>query len=248
MKKILLILTAVLSARISLGQSTTILPFSIEASEDVAAEFPAAPRLQSFAFAQWQGRWVFIGGRSSGYHAVGGGSAEFLRSDANREVWVIDTTSRPARTYHTPIALPPALAAVQAQWTSTGQLYFQDGEQLYICGGYGQDEKGKWTTFDVISQISLPKLIDGVIAGKIPAASIAFGRSPVVQSTGGGLAKLEDGYFYLVMGHSFEGSYTSFEGRGEKNSAEASQTYLDEIRKLNVKTRPDGSLSVVLAE
>src|SRR5215471_12696750 len=117
MKKILLILSAVLSARISLGQSTTILPFSIEASEDVANDFPGAPRLQSFSFAQWKGRWVFIGGRTSGYHAVGGGSAEFLRADANRDIWVIDITVKPARTYHVPVALPARLAAVESQWT-----------------------------------------------------------------------------------------------------------------------------------
>src|SRR5437016_9142811 len=50
------------------------------------------------------------------------------------------------------------------------------------------------------------------------------------------------------MGHSFQGSYTAFEGQGEHNSAEASQTYLSEIRKLSVKTQAHGSLSVALVE
>src|SRR5262249_912358 len=144
MKKLSLILFLVLAARVIAARSSATVPFTIDASEDVASEFPGAPRLQSFSFAQWKGRWVFIGGRISGYHAVGGGSADFLRADANRDVWVIDTTVAPARTYHVPVALPPALAAVQAQWTSTGQLHFQDGDKLYIAGGYGQDEKGKW--------------------------------------------------------------------------------------------------------
>ena len=44
----------------------TKLPFTIDASEDARAEFPDAPRLQSFSFAQWKGRWVFIGGRIAG--------------------------------------------------------------------------------------------------------------------------------------------------------------------------------------
>jgi hypothetical protein len=222
--------------------------FTIEASEDVTAEFPGAPRLQSFSFAQWKGRWVFIGGRISGYHAVGGGSAEFLRADSNRDVWVIDTTVKPARTYHTPVVLPEKIAAVQAQWTSTAQLYFQDADKLYIAGGYGQDEKGKWVTFDLMSQVSVPALIDGVMAGKLPVDSLSFGRSPVVQSTGGGLMKLEDGFFYLVMGHSFQGSYTAFEGRGEQNSSEASQAYLNEIRKFSVKAAPGGALAIVLED
>src|SRR5690242_15524509 len=123
MKRFFVVLVAILACRIILARSSATLPFAIDASEDVANEFPGAPRLQSFSFAQWKGRWVFIGGRISGYHAVGGGSAEFLRADANRDVWIIDTTVKPSRTYHAPLAqLPPRLAVVAAHWASTGQL------------------------------------------------------------------------------------------------------------------------------
>src|SRR6266567_8739209 len=131
MKKLLVLLLAVLGGRIALARSSATVPFTIEATEDAADEFPGAPRLQSFSFAQWKGRWVFIGGRISGYHAVGGGSAEFLRRDANTDVWIVDTSVKPVRTYHIPVAsLPQRLAVVRAQWASTGQLYFQDGDQL----------------------------------------------------------------------------------------------------------------------
>ncbi len=47
-------------------------PFTIEATEDVSSRFPGFPRLQSFAWAQWDGKWIFIGGRTAGYHGVGG--------------------------------------------------------------------------------------------------------------------------------------------------------------------------------
>jgi hypothetical protein len=249
MKRFFVVLAIVLVCRILVARSPETLPFSIEATQDAADEFPGAPRLQSFSFAQWKGRWVFLGGRISGYHAVGGGSAEFLRPDANTDVWVVDTTVKPAHTYHVPAAsLPPKLAVVAAQWASTGQLYFQDADQLYVCGGYGQEQNGKWSTFDVISRVNVPALVDGVMRGRIPVESVSFTRSPLVQSAGGGLTKLADGYFYLVMGHSFQGSYTAFEGRGEKNGPEAAQTYLNEIRKLSLKTRPDGSLGVTLVE
>src|SRR5882724_11091262 len=102
MKTLLVVFVVLLACRIIWARSPATIPFTIEASEDAANEFPGAPHLQSFSFAQWKGRWVFIGGRISGYHAVGGGSAEFLQADANREVWVIDTTLKPARTYHVP--------------------------------------------------------------------------------------------------------------------------------------------------
>ena len=84
--------------------------------------------------------------------------------------------------------------------------------------------------------------------GRIPAESISFARSPLLQSVGGGLTKLPDGYFYLVMGHAFQGRYTAFEGRGEQNGPQASQTYLNEIRKLSIKLKTDGSLDVALVK
>ena len=249
MKKIILLLLAVSICRIVVARSTPTVPFAVEATEDVASQFPGAPRLQSFSFAQWKGRWVFIGGRISGYHAVGGGSAEFLKGDANHDVWVVDTNTKPAQTYHVPVEqLTAKFAPVISQWASTGQLYFQDGDQFYVCGGYGLDPNGKWVTSDVVSRVNIPALIDGVMHGLIPGETISFARSPLVQSTGGALTKLADGYFYLVMGHNFQGSYTAFEGRGEKNSSEASQTYLEEIRKLSFKTKPDGSLGVTLVD
>jgi hypothetical protein len=107
------------------------IPFTVDATENVSNEFPGAPRVQSFSFGQWKGRWVFIGGRLSGYHSVGGGMAEFVRADANRDVWVVDTNVMPAKTYHASLdQLPARLAAVRDQWASTGQLYYQDGASL----------------------------------------------------------------------------------------------------------------------
>lgn len=211
-------------------------PFHIEATEDVSREFPDAPKLQSFSFGQWKGRWVFIGGRIAGYHGVGGATADFVRADANREIWVVDTTVKPARTHHVPIdRLPARLAPVKEQWMSTAQLHYQDGSKLYICGGYGVDHAGNWVTFPIVSQADLPALIDSVMRGEAPAASIRFASSPAVQSSGGELTKLADGFFYLAMGHVFMGSYTAFEGQGEKNGKAASQSYLNEIRKLKIE-------------
>src|SRR3954465_1097733 len=100
-------------------------PFSVEATEDASQEFPGAPRLQSFSFGQWKGRWVFIGGRIAGYHGVGGATADFIRADANREIWVVDTTVKPARTYHMPVdRLPAKLTPVKEQWMSAAQLHY----------------------------------------------------------------------------------------------------------------------------
>jgi hypothetical protein len=230
------------------GVPPTQLPFTVEACQDVSSQFPGAPRLQSFAFGQWKGRWVFIGGRIAGYHSVGGGAAEFLERDANRDVWVVDTTVRPAQTYHTPLSqLPASLMPVKDQWSSAGLLYVQDGAKLYISGGYGRDHAGQWVTFPVVSQVDLPRLIDGVMQGRLPAASVIFTSSPLVQSAGGELVKL-DNDFYLVMGHVFTGTYTAFEGQGEKSRESASQVYLNEIRQLKIECEATTGLTVHLVK
>ena len=238
----------ILLAGMALAPACAGVPFTIT-TEDVTAQFPGAPRVQSFSFGQWKGAWVFIGGRAAGYHSVGGGEAEFLRAQSNREVWVVDSNVTPARVYCASLdKLPESMMKVRDQLASTAQMSFQDGETLYIGGGYGQDHTGNWKTYPILSVIHLPTLIEGVKKGGIPPQSIRYVESPLVQSTGGEMQKLPDGHVYVVMGHNFNGSYTSFQGQGEQNRAAVSQVYLDEIRKLKIGTAADGSPAVTLVE
>ena len=104
-------------------------------------------------------------------------------------------------------------------------------------------------TYPVVSSVNLPALVEGVIHGKDTfSKTIAWTESPLVQSTGGELVKLDDGFFYLVGGHVFMGTYRSFEAADEKNSPMASQTYLGEIRKLRFTTPEPGKLDVAMVE
>jgi hypothetical protein len=223
----------------------------IEASEDVSARFPGTPQLQSFAWAQWDGKWIFIGGRTGGYHGIGQGDVDFPRSRANVKIWVVaPSESSPARAYSFAVAdLPASLAAVRDQWVSSNLLHFQDGETLYLAGGYGQDSAGELVTYPILSAVNLPALVRGVMQGKDTfSGKISQVESPLVQSTGGELLKLDDGYFYLIGGHIFMGTYRAFEAQNEKNMAKVNQTYLGEIRKLRVQPAGPGKLAVTLAE
>jgi hypothetical protein len=225
--------------------------FILEATENVAGNFPGAPKLQSFAWAQWDGKWIFIAGRSAGYHGVGGKDADFPRAGANDKIWVVDPSgSGPARTFSFPVAsLPASLAPVKDQWMSTNTLFVQDGDTLYLSGGYGQNSLGDWVTYPILSAVSLPALVDGVMHGRADFSSaIAYAESPLAQSTGGELLKLDDGMFYLVGGHVFMGTYSDFETSDEKNTHRASQAYLGEIRKLSIRHAGHGLLSVSLVE
>jgi hypothetical protein len=226
-------------------------PFEIEAREDVSARFPGAPRLQSFAWAEWEGKWIFIAGRSGGYHGVGGAEADFPRAGANAKIWVVDPTGPgPARSFSFPLAaLPATLDAVKDQWMSSNLLFVQDRGTLYLAGGYGQNARGEWVTYSLLSSVNLPALVEGVMRGRDTfSQSIAYTESPLVQSTGGELIHLDDGMFYIVGGHVFTGSYRDFEAASEKNSAKVSQTYLGEIRKLSIQHDEAGHLAVKLVE
>lgn len=223
-------------------------PLTVEASEDASAEFPGAPGLQSFISANYDGKWVLIGGRTNGYHQSGGKDTDFSRLEANQKIWVIDTVgAAPHRVYSYAVSLlPERLAAVKDQWLASNFSYFQDGDTLYIAGGYGENSSHKWVTYPVLSVVSLPDLIDGVIQGKDFSNSISFTQSDLVESAGGNLIKLDDGLFYLVMGHIFMGRYTDFEAQNENRSKRAWQQYLGEIRKLRISRAGDGTPAVSL--
>jgi hypothetical protein len=209
--------------------------FTVEAAEDASVDFIGAPRLQSFAWAQWEGKWIFIAGRTGGYHGIGQGDVDFPRTKANQDVWVIEPGGDgPARVHSLAVAsLHDIPLIVKDQWVSSNLLHYQDGETLYLAGGYGVNSAGETVTYPVLSAVNLPALVKGVIDGKDSfSRTIAYVESPLVQSTGGALLKLDDGFFYLVGGHVFMGSYRAFEAADEKTTPKASQTYLSEIRKL----------------
>jgi hypothetical protein len=223
--------------------------FTLEAREDESARFPGSPRLHSFAKAQWNGKWIFIAGRTGGYHGVGAAEADFPREHANTRIWVVDPSGDgPARTFNFPVAaLPASLAPVKDQWTSSNLLFFQDHDILYLAGGYGQDSQGGWVTYPILSSVHLPSLVEGVMRGQDTfSRSIAFVKSALVQVAGGELLKLDDGMFYVAGGHVFSGTYREFEGASEKNTTKASQTYTGEIRKLRLKRDAHGQLAVSL--
>jgi len=223
-------------------------PFIIEASEDVSARFPGAPRLQSFAWAQWEGKWIFIAGRTAGYHGVGGKEADFPRSGANDRIWMVEPSATgAARTWSVPLAnLPASLDDVKDQWMSSNPEFFQDNDTLYLAGGYGQNSAGSWVTYPLLSAVHLPALVQAIADGSDVSAAITYTTNPLVQVAGGELLKLDDGLFYLIGGHVFTGAYRDFEAAEEKNTPKASQQYTGEIRKLRVTRDNRGQLAVSL--
>jgi hypothetical protein len=203
--------------------------------------------LQSFAWAQWDGKWIFIGGRTTGYHGVGTAEANFPRAGGNEKIWIVDLAS--SQTYSFPVAnLPAALGAVKDQWVSSNLLFFQDKNTLYLAGGYGANSNGELVTYPLLSSVDLPSLIKGVMNKRDTFSNtILWTSTPLVQSAGGDLIKLDNGLFYLAGGHVFTGSYRDFEAGDEEGTKTVSQKYLGEIRKLKIDSN-GGRLTVSLID
>ena len=76
----------------SLPYVNGVLPYTVEISE-VSLEPAPLPNIHSIAAAEWDGQWVFMAGRTNGLHGMTGMNA-FDPAFENREIWVVDPSSR----------------------------------------------------------------------------------------------------------------------------------------------------------
>src|SRR3954467_3121574 len=77
-----LVLILLFSAKISFAQQ----PFSVSLTQSAIVNVPA---VHSCAFAEWNGKWIFIGGRRDGLHNFQGGMG-FLKYNRNDSIYVVD--------------------------------------------------------------------------------------------------------------------------------------------------------------
>lgn len=217
-------------------------PFLVTGFTDVTSKFTGAPKLQSFAFARFTyddvQYWIFIAGRTNGFHGFNPPDEDFPKATANTKIWVIkDVYGSHPQTFSMDVSrLPSKFSAIVPQWQSSNPLYFQDFDKgvLWIAGGYGPDGGGTYQTFPLLSAVKLDGLVYAVVNNNPQALmnSIAFTTTPLAQSTGGEMLKLPDNNFYVVMGHNFQGKYSTFVNNNQQNTTGpngASQTYLNAI-------------------
>ena len=183
--------------------------------------FPNLPALQSFAFAQTDSCWLFLGGRTNGFHGFGG-QENFPVRKANLYAYAYNF-DRGRLDSLSVDSLPDAL---KWQFRSTNMQHVQDSNYLYLCGGYGARIDGgdtAWVTNSVFSRIDVALMVDAIQTGNYNnfRQSVVYDENRIAQSTGGELFKLNNGEFFLVLGHNFTGKY---------NAATATQVYLDSVR------------------
>jgi len=182
------------------------------------------PGMHSFAFAKSGDKWLIIGGRTVGLHGLNV-SGSFPPEYKNDKVTVIDTSTWTS--YSADLNQLPW--AVADPMRSTNMEYIQEGDYLYMIGGFGYDSTvTKFVTFSVLTAIHVDDMIDAVINAQPIASHIRQISDAEFVICGGELGKIGNDY-YLGFGHSFKGRYDHAPG-----SPLFIQNYNEQIKKFNL--------------
>lgn len=179
--------------------------------------------IQSFAYGQHEGKWLIIGGRLDGLHRRQPFAA-FDVAGNNNQLIVIDPVTE--EKWSAP--LTSLSVGLQEQLSSTNMEFHQDGNYLYILGGYGYNTaSASRKTFENLTAVDVPAVIDAVV-NSLPFTPY-FRQITDAQFavTGGHLNKINDTY-YLLGGHRFDGNYNPM------GNPTFTQTYTDAVRKFDL--------------
>lgn len=184
---------------------------------------PALPGLHSFAAAQYDGKWVLIGGRTDGLHQRQPNTS-FLSINNNTKIYVVDPASK--NVWSAMVTSLPVELSDQLQ--STNMLFCSDSSKLYIAGGYGYSvAAADHKTYASLVVVDLPGLIQAVINGSTINTFFRQLTDNYFALTGGQMAKLGD-MFMMVGGQRFDGRYNP------NNGPSFTQEYSNQVRKFRL--------------
>lgn len=199
-------------------------------------QLPYFTGIQSYAWAMQDDHLIMIGGRLDGLHKRRPFES-FDPAGNNAVIYVYDLESGEGFTADVN-ALPYPLSD---QLESTNMEFYQDGETLFLVGGYGYGAQLQaHTTYPVITAVDLPCLITQMRGGAAPRSCFTWLEDERMAVTGGQLSKLDDGRFYLVGGQYFDGLYNPM---GPTHGPGFTQQYTDEVRRFSIELQ-NGVLSI----
>lgn len=174
--------------------------FTLQINEVSASN---APSIHSTAVAQHDGLWLFVTGRVDGLHRLFGGEA-FPADMQNNEIIVYD----PGADQKWAASLDELSDVVADPLRTTNGQFWQDGERLYLFGGYGyENATAEKITFGVLTAIDVPGMISAVQNATALAPHIRqMPSDDRLKVAGGHLIRL-DGTYHLVGGNRFDGEY-----------------------------------------
>lgn len=191
-----------------------------------AKEISGLGGIQSFAYGIHDEKWIIFGGRLDGLHRRQP-FASFDIAGHNNQIFLID----PVKDVVVKRSLAELPAKIREPLSSTNMQFHQDGEMLYLIGGYGYSGlQQNHTTFNTLTAVNLSLLYEALINNK--ELSLAFRQieNAKLQVTGGYLGKIGD-TFYLVGGQRFIGRYNPM---GPNNGPGFIQEYTNAIRKFKI--------------
>ncbi|MBN8570171.1 MAG: hypothetical protein J0M18_11105, partial [Ignavibacteria bacterium] len=197
-------------------------PFNVELEQ---ISIPGAPSLHSFAFAQYNGKWLFIGGRTNGLHGFSNTLPAFPRAYANRNMFVVDPATNQVWSKNVFTDLPIAVAD---PLKTHNMQYYQNGNTLILTGGMGIDSlRDSTVTFTAITAINVPGIINAIVNNQNISSFVTQINDARMQVCGGELGMIGNDY-YLVGGHNFSGEYRS------PANGEFFQQYTNMYKKFNL--------------
>jgi hypothetical protein len=182
--------------------------------------------LQSFAWAQHNGKWLIIGGRVDGLHRRQPFAA-FDANGKNDQLIVVDPIAQ--KKWSAPLSSLPE--SIQEQLSSSNMEFQQVEDYLYVVGGYGFSKRSaNHITYPNLSAVHVPDVINAVIKGTAFNTKIRQITDSLFAVTGGSLDKINN-TFYLTGGQKFIGRYNPM---GPNHGPGFSQTYTNSIRKFTI--------------
>jgi len=204
------------------------LPFRI-VIEQTNLQLPAG--VHSGVFGVYKGNWIFMAGRSNGMHAFSNVIPNFPPAFQNTMIYVVNSLTG-ATSSRSLYDAASGLSQRQIDTLSvTSPQGYQDGDTLYMTGGYGIDtDTGTYSTKPVLTAINLPGIIKWVTEpgnGTSVIQNIRQLYNPVFQITGGRMYK-SGNVMQLIFGQTFTGEYTD-----SSNGVYSEQVRLFEIKSDN---------------
>ena len=184
---------------------------------------PNLPGLHSYVFGQSNGKWLIVGGRLDGVHARQPFSA-FPNSSNNTNIYVVDIVTQQFWS----ASLNSLTIDLKEQLQSTNMNFHQDGDTLYIIGGYAFSATANdHITFNKLTAVDVPNLINAIIAENSIIPYFKQITNEDFTNTGGQMGKIGD-TFYLVGGQRFDGRYNPM------NNPTFVQTYANGLKKFSI--------------
>lgn len=189
--------------------------------------------LQSFKYGEYKGKWLLISGRTNGLHGFNDDPNNFPPQDQNYTVYVVDIKKQKVYSRSLNDSKSGLTQDQIDSLSTTAPQSYQINKTIYMTGGYGfRNLVNNFVTFDVLTAINIPGLMDWVIhPDKKTKASDSIRQisDPTFKVAGGRMFQLtQNDPTLLVFGQDFEGAYTPNPG------SSAIQIYTKEVRRFKI--------------